>query len=331
MDPRPLRNIPRPTPTVKCDPPPTNSAFEQSLQAAVDAGEVLHLNESITIDAPVSIRLRQSHQAWHGIDGHNYKIVSKVRGGPVMRFYMDESVPQGTCTRSFVCQGFSLIGGGEEEGGLVFDIPYNDRWLVNPLWRDIWIEGTAGKAGLSIVGSIFEGNLYCVGTMDCKENGVYLGNSGPPGNVGIVSALRWYGGTQRQNGAAGILVDAYDGPADIRYYGLYFCANRDTGISTLAGIELADGCGFENNGGQGIYFNNFAKLQNCTGSTNGSQQYLVRGFLANPVLMSGCSMVGYLGGDPKLANLSGQGEATLIASGDGRDVEASGNVTVKIV
>jgi hypothetical protein len=72
-------------------------------------------------------------------------------------------------------------------------------------------------------------------------------------------------------------MDQYYAPADVRMFGPYLCSNAKEGISSLAGLELIDACGFENNGGQGIYFENFAKLRDCTGSTYGPQGYLVRG------------------------------------------------------
>src|SRR5262245_42620188 len=221
------RNVPSPAPrsSPRIVPGPTcaTSEFQKALQQAFDEGTVLQLNNDVVVDTSVDIRITQSHQGWFGLDGNMHKIVSTVEAGPVIRVFMDAETPAGTCSRGMFFGNFSLLGCGHEEGGLVFIVPANDRWLVNPEWRSIWIEGTGGFAWIAIEGSIFEGNLYSVGTMNCQEHGAYFNHAGPSNNLGVVSALRWYGGTHRQNGGDGILVNEYNGPYDVRLYGLYFC------------------------------------------------------------------------------------------------------------
>jgi len=209
--------------------------------------------------------------------------------------------------------------------GCKIDIPYNDRWLVNLELRSLWFEGCSGKAACTIAGSIFESFGYNVGTQDNTGAGLYFANAGEPGNKGVVSAFRLFGGTHRQNGAQGVLMDQYDGPADVRMFGLYLCSNAKEGISSLAGLELVDACGFENNGGQGVYFENFAKLRDCTGSTYGRQGYLVRGVLANDASLHWCGVQGYNGGAPKLAHFAGMGRVTLTGSGTGGDIDTDGS------
>ena len=333
------RQVPdrRKMPEIMCDPapiePPTTSGsdFERDLQAKLDAGQVLTLNADMTLDAPVTVKLNTSHRTWHGIDGNLHTIKSAVRGQPAIRIIMDEGTPVGTCDRSFVLKDFSFVGSGEERSGIVMDVPYNDKWVVNPLLQNLWFEAVGGRAGLEMIGSIFEGNLYSVGTMNCIENGLYFGNSGTDGHgTGIVSAMRIFGGTQRQNGGHGILVDAYDGPYDVRCYGLYFCENAGFGAHFLAGCEEMSGCGFENNhGGAGIYFTNRIKVSHCTGSTHGPQQYLVDGYLVNPVSLIGCSVEGYGGGQPKLANFTGSGKVTVVACSGA--IDSSGDIDVDYV
>jgi len=305
-------------------PPTPDTDFQRALQAAFDEGRVLHLHAPLTLDAPVAVKINYSNQGWFGFDGGMNKIHSNVEGQPALRFYMDESVPQGTCARGMMLKDFSIIGGGKG-GGLQCDIPFNDRWLGNLELRSLWFEGIAGKAGCTIAGSIFESFGYNVGTMDCEGAGMYFANVGPDGNKGIVSAWRLFGGTHRQNGGNGILMDQYDGPADVRMFGLYFCSNAKEGISTISGLELVDGCGFENNGNAGIYLQNFATLRNCSGSTYGVQAYLVDAYLVNPLQLHSCGVVGYGGGAPKLAKLQGDSVVTLSSSGDGSDCEVSGD------
>lgn len=316
------------------EPPTPDSDFQRDLQAAIDAGEVLELHDHIELAAPVAVHIRSSNQGWFGLDGRCHRISTRrvMVDQPALRLYMDDSTPAGTCARGLMVRDFSMLGGGIG-GGLQLDVPFNDRWLVNVELRSLWFEGIAGMAACTIAGSIFESFAYNVGSQDCLGAGLRFANAGEPDNKGIASAWRLFGGTHRQDGDAGVLIDAYDGPADIRMFGLYFCANGNGGISSMAGLELVDGCGFENNEGQGVYFSNFANLTRCTGSTGGTQPYLVRGYLANPVTLRSCSMTGYGDGPPpRLGTFSGDGRLLLDDSGDGSDVDLEGDgVTLEVV
>jgi hypothetical protein len=320
---------PKPLTSSEPVPPQPESDFQKALQTACDRDEVLSLNNHITLDAPIAIRLTSSHRGWFGLDGRMHRITSNVTGQPALRFYMDDQTPQGTCARGMFVGNFSLIGSGNEEGGLQLDVPFNDRWLVNLEMRSIWIESCGGKAACTVAGSIFESFAYNIGTQDNKGAGLYFANVGPSNNKGIVSAFRIFGGTHRQNGGDGILVDQYDGPGDVRMFGLYFCMNAGAGIASLAGLELVADCGFEKNGGLGIYAENYVTLRNCAGSTYGPQPYLVQAYLVNNAMLRSCGVTGYGGGAPRLGKFSGTGTLTLSDSGDASDID--GDVPIAVV
>lgn len=307
--------------------PPTD--FQTALQSAFDAGRVLHLNAPITLDVPVAVKISKSNQGWFGLDGGLNRITSTVKGAPTLRFYMDDSVPVSTCARGMMLKDFSIIGGGQEEGGLELEIPFNDRWLGNLELRSLWFEDLGGKAACSIKGSIFESFAYNVGTMDNKGAGLYFANAGDASNRGVVSAFRLFGGTQRQNGAQGILIDQYDGPADVRMFGLYFCGNKKEGLVGMAGLELIDACGFENNGYSGIYVENFATFRKCTGSTYGPQPYLINAATLGQMTLQSCGVTGYGGGTPKVGRFTGNGQV-ILADTDPASVEIDSSVTMKI-
>jgi hypothetical protein len=305
------------------------SDFGKALQLAVDNCSVLHLHAPITIDEPVAIKISTSNQGWFGLDGGLNRITSTVKGAPALRFYMDDTVPVGTCARAMMLKDFSMIGGGKEEGGLELEIPFNDRWLGNLELRSLWFEDFGGKAACSIKGSIFESFGYNVGTMDNAGAGLYFANAGDGNNRGIVSAFRLFGGTHRQNGAQGILIDQYDGPADVRMFGLYFVGNKKEGLVAMAGLELVDACGFENNGYSGIYVENFATLRKCTGSTYGPQAFLVNAATLGQMTLSSCSVTGYSGGAPKVGRFTGNGHV-ILSDTDPGGVEIDSSVTMKM-
>jgi len=318
-NPPPTHSTPKvlpPGPQVRCAEP--GSDFQTALQAAVDNDGVLTLNGNIQIDAPVSIRINRSNTGWFGLDGGKHKIVSNVQGQPAIRFFMDDAVPSGTCARSLVVSDIAFMGNGGEESALQIDVGYNDRWVVNPMLQNLWFEGCGGRGALKLMGSIFEGNLYSVGTMNSRSNGVYLSQlESGGGGKGILSAMRWYGGTQRQNAGHGILYDGYDGPHDMRLYGLYFCENHGNGINAVCGLELVDACGFENNNDAAIYVENFATLRKCTGSTWGPQPYLAKGYVVGDMRLDSCSVAGYNGGSPRIGQFSGGGTVTAVGTDPG--------------
>src|SRR5215475_16208067 len=209
-------------------------AFQDTLQHAVDKGTVLRMDQDAFLDGPVRIVIRQSHQGWFGLDGNWHKINSTVVGAPALTFVMEESL-HNVCARGFMCCNLTMIGAGGEEGGLVIDAQAQDSWLVNAELRSVWLEGFGGKAALTCRGNVFESQWYNIGTQDNHGAGIHFANAG---GAAVVSAMHLFGGTQRQNGGAGILVDQYDGPGDISVYGMYFCLNRGGGINSWAGVEL---------------------------------------------------------------------------------------------
>src|SRR5215471_19646322 len=177
----------------------------------------------------------------------------------------------GVCARGFFLGNLGMIGQGTEEGALNIDAIAGDSWLVNAHLQNLWLESFGGKAALTCAGNVFESSWYDVSTQDNAGAGIYFRNRTAGA---IVSAMHIYGGTQRQNGGAGILVDQYDGPGDISVYGCYFCENKGGGYHSWAGVELLDKCGFENNSEFGINVQNYAHLRRCTGSTHGTQPLL---------------------------------------------------------
>lgn len=291
-------------------PPTPDSDFQTALQNAVDSNSVLTLTGDVTLEAPVAIKIKDSFQGWFGLDGAMHKINSRVSGQPALRFYMDGSVPAGVCARSMFVGNLKFQGAGNEDALLQIDVARPDKWLVNPELRTIYCEGS-GNVGIRLMGDLFEGNLYGVSTMNCKGDGVHLANL----EGGVMSAMRWFGGTQRQNGGHGILYEGYDGPHDMRLFGLYFCENGKNGINALCGLELVDACGFENNhGGAAIYAENFCYLRKCTGSTYGPQPWLLQGYVVGEFSLDTCSVAGYNGGAPKIAQLTGGGTVRLVGT-----------------
>jgi hypothetical protein len=278
--------------------------FQQQLQAIVDDGDVMKLTADVILDTPVVITITKSNRGWFGLDGCFHKIHSTVAGQPALTFVMPQDI-HGVCARGFFLGNLTMLGNQTEEGALKIDAAAGDSWLVNAHLENLWVENFGGKAALACRGNVFESSWYDVSTMDNAGAGIHFVNAGAGA---IVSAMHLFGGTQRQNGGAGILVDQYDGPGDISVYGMYFCENKGGGYHSWAGVELLSKCGFENNVDFGINVQNYAHLHRCTGSTHGTQPQLIIGYLANPWVIDDCSMVGYGGADPHFGSFTGNGQ-----------------------
>jgi hypothetical protein len=308
--PAPITRSPSPVVPRRASPvtPPRNAMtspeFKDNLQGAVDKGEVFKLEDDVSLTTPVTITIRQSHRGWFGLDGGFRKIYSTVTGQPALTFVMPEDQHL-VCARSFFLGNLTMLGNQTEEGALKIDAAAGDSWLVNAHLENLWLENFGGTAALTCRGNVFESSWYDVSTMDNTGAGIHFINAGAGA---VVSAMHLFGGTQRQNGGAGILVDQYDGPGDISVYGMYFCENKGGGYHSWAGVELLSKCGFENNSEWGINVQNYAHLHRCTGSTHGTQSQLVIGYLANPWVVDDCAMTGYGGGDPMFGSFTGNGQ-----------------------
>jgi hypothetical protein len=320
-----LAKLTAPTP----QPPTPDSDFQKALQAAFDNQSMLTLNGNITLDVPVSVRIKDSWIGPFGIDGGHHRITSKVKGAPAIRIYMDGSTPKGVMARALKLVDFSMLGSGEEANGLQVDVPFNDRWLAASEWRSLWFEGFGGHAS-AIIGSIFESYCYNIGTQDNRGAGLFFGNAGASGNQGIVSAFSVFGGTHRKNGGPGAWMAGYDGPSDVKFFGCYFVEGHDVGINAEAGLELVDACGFENNKEIGIAFNNFGNIRNSNVSSWGPQKFLCSGYLNGNVTLRSCGARGYSGGAPRLGTFRNKGTVTLSDSGDASMVDVSDSVTVVV-
>ena len=211
----------------------------------------------------------------------------------------------------------------------------NQSWIYSWKLMNLDIEGF-GRDGLFFDGSVFEGDCHAVTCSDNGRNGMTFRNDGPTDDPGIVSAIAIFGGQMRKNGNAGIETQSpirYREPRDLNISQTYFVENKGPGLNALAGFSMAQGCGFENNGGCGIYMENEGRMIACRASTKASQPYLVKAYLnGGTMVLDACRIEGYLGfeGKMKLARVKGAGSVVLRNSGQRSDVDIEGDITVKV-
>ncbi len=244
-----------------------------------------------------------------------------INGADVITYQVTQP---GIDVRYLQLEGFLVAGNGKEGTGLKVTCPLNTSWIYGSVLRDVEVEGCGGVHGLWLNGSVFESSLFNVCSDGNRQNGVGLSHDAAGGEV---SALAIFGGTHRKNGMAGIAAVA--GARDFKCFGTYFVENKGQGIWAEQGFTLLQGCGFENNGGVGVQFQNYGHMIGCTGSSFGPQVYLAQGYLAGDATIMACEIEGYSGFEAgiKLAKMDGNGTLTVSASKG--TIDAAATVTVK--
>jgi hypothetical protein len=248
-----------------------------------------------------------------GISAYGARLISEVgQGQNVVDVLIRATV------RFLLIEGLTIAGNGREGHGLAFDCNIEGSYLYNSCLRDLVVQGCGGD-GVSMVGNIFESQLFNCYFRDNKGNGG-LFSHGPKG--GVLSAMHAFGCVFGQNGNDGVALAR--GAADVSFHGCYFLLNGKFGLSAPSGCTLLSNCGFENNhqsapdfahGDAGIRLQVFGTLIGCTAYSIYRQTHLVRAFITNRLVMIGCVASGGGGAKgAKLAKLQGnkKGKATLI-------------------
>ena len=102
-----------------------------------------------------------------------------------------------------------------------------------------------------------------------------------------MSALRWFGGGFEDNGGAGLMLD--NGARDISVDGVTFANNDGPGISAESGITSVSDSTFQDNGGAGVWFQNYGNFNDNIFSSSGAQTVGISGYLAGGATLVGNS------------------------------------------
>ncbi|HZB53006.1 MAG TPA: Ig-like domain-containing protein, partial [Reyranella sp.] len=210
--------------------------------------------------------------------------------------------------RYVTLSNFTIEGNGLEGAGIRIVADGNDRWMYCWTLENVTVQHVGGF-GLDVQGSVFEGivsNSWMIGN---AEGGASFAHSDGGGQV---SALRWFGGGFEDNGGSGLLLDK--GARDISVDGVAFANNAGPGISAEAGITSVSDSAFQDNGGVGVWFQNFGNFNDNTFSSSGAQAVGISGYLAGGVTLVGNSSTWTGGGadTTTLASLQGTGTAFLV-------------------
>ena len=313
-------------------PTPGDSAqFEAALRSKFSAGDVLNwTGGNVRLRRPIVIDVADSLTT-AGVDLNGAKVVADFNNPNLSALTI--RIPanrKGIAFRGLKIFNGSFITDSPAQDAIDLVCLTNSSWIYSWKLMNLDIEGFA-RDGLFFDGSVFEGDCHAVTCSGNGRNGMTFRNDGPEDDRGIVSAIAIFGGQMRTNGNAGIETQSpvrYREPRDLNLSQIYFVENKGPGLNALAGFSMAQGCGFENNAGCGIYMENEGRMFACRASTFGPQPYLVKAYLnGGSILMEGCRIEGYKGfeGKMKLANVRGSGSVTLLASGARTDLDLEGN------
>ena len=298
--------------------------FGAALQAAMAGGYLAHLTgPSYTVTSSIVINVNSTIQGPMGIDLGGAHIVSQITdGSPVIQI----NVGPGVDLRYVTLSNFTIEGNGLEGDGIRIVADGNDRWMYCWTLENVTVQNVGGF-GLDVQGSVFEGivsNSWMIGN---AEGGAAFAHSDGGGQV---SALRWFGGGFEHNGGSGLLLD--NGARDISVDGVSFANNAGPGINAASGITAVSDSRFSDNGGAGVWFQNFGNFNDNTFSSSGAQAVGISGYLAGGATLIGNSST-YTGpitgtgvDTTALANLQGLGTAFLV--GDSGKVVTGQNVAV---
>ena len=290
------------------------------LTAAVAGGYVAETTgETFIVAQPIVIEVNETIQGPLGIDLGGAHIISQItNGSPIIQI----NVGAGVDLRYLTFSNFTIDGNGREGDGIRIVANGNDRWVYNFTVDNVTVKDVGGY-GLNVQGSVFEGLVSDSSMIGNTAGGAYFTHS-PDG--GIVSALRWFGGTFENNGGPGLALG--NGARDMSVDGVSFVRNNGVGISADQGITSVTDSQFTDNNAAGIWFQNFGNFSGNTFTTSGVQGTGITGWLNGDASVTDNTSV-YLGSGADhtvLANLQGYGTAYM--EGDvGRAVTGS-NITV---
>jgi hypothetical protein len=268
-----------------------------------------------TADKPEGNITRRS-----GIMAHGAIFQSAIAdGSPVVDIVSRATV------RFALIEGLQIQGNGKEGHGLSIACEQRGRYFYNFCLRDLVVQGCGGD-GCSLIGNVFEGQLFNCYFRDNRGNGATFGHGKEDT---VLSAIHVYGSVFGGNGrhGAAVINNAYD----VGFHGCYFLLNAEYGLAGAMGFTLLTHCGFENNhakapgfdkGGAGVRLKVFGTLVGCTAYSIYNQTHLVDAYVTNQLVMVGCTGSG--GGkasQAKLVRLDGKREAnvTLIGCSGGID------------
>src|SRR5262245_45130922 len=226
-----------------------------TLGAAMAGGYLAQSSgQTYTVTAPIVINVNSTIEGPLGIDLGGAHIVSQITNGqPVIQI----NVGPGVDLRYLTFSNFTIDGNGREGDGIKIVANGNDRWVYNFTVDNVTVRSVGGY-GLDVQGSVFEGLLSNSNMIGNAAGGAYFGHSWG----GQVSALRWFGGSLRDNGGAGLVLG--NGARDISVDDVTFAHNNGVGISAEGGITSVTNSRFTDNKTAGIWFQNYGSFSGNT-------------------------------------------------------------------
>jgi hypothetical protein len=290
------------------------------LQSAMAGSYVAHgsSGQTFTVSKTIIVYVNSTTQGPLGLDLGGGTIVSNITdGSPVIQVV----VGPGVDLRYLTFANLTIQGNGHEGAGIQVVAAGNDRWVYNFSVNNVTVNHVGGY-GLDVEGSVFEGIVSNSWMTNNAKGGAYFSHL----SGGQASALHWFGGGMTNNGGAGMMLD--NGVRDMSVDGAKFSGNAGGGISAASGITSVSNSDFQDNHGQGVWFQNYGNFTDNTFESSGAQNMGITGWQNG-----GSTVVGNVGtwtgagSDPTtLANLQGYG--SVYATGDTGHIVTGSSLSV---
>jgi len=239
------------------------------LQSAMAGSYVANgAGQSFTVSKTIVIYVNSTTQGPLGLDLGGGTIYSNITdGSPVIQVV----VGPGVDLRYLTFANLTIQGNGHEGAGIQIIAGGNDRWVYNFGIENVTVNHVGGY-GLDIEGSVFEGLVSNSWMTNNAKGGAYFSHLVD----GQASALHWFGGGFQNNGGAGLMLD--NGVRDMSVDGAKFIGNAGGGISAGNGITSVSNSDFQDNHGQGVWFQNYGNFTDNTFETSGTQNVGITGW-----------------------------------------------------
>lgn len=299
-----------------------------ALQAALDStfsadGTILQIPPgTYQVNRTLQIRFTRPLTRQGGILAQGARLISMIAdGSPVVDIVSENTV------RYLIVDGLCIQGSGVDGIGLRINCERFGQYIYNFCIRDVIVQNCGGD-GCALAGNVFEGQMINCYFRNNHGNGASFAHGTP---AGILSAIHVMGCVFGQNLANGVAL--LNGAYDVGFHGCYFLLNGHFGLLARSGCTLLTHCGFENNqeaagsfaaGDAGIWLQGFGTLVGCTGYSIRNQTHLLRSYVANQLVMIGCTgSGGSAAAGAALARLGGSsaGTATLIGCRGGVQID----------
>ena len=228
--------------------PTTKAAWQSAVQAGFDNCYVVQLDPTtnVQINGTITLTAKDCGAAPHGLNGNGSSLSSVNNTGADILVLTTSGPSCGTVISNLNVSGGAYVG--QRSGNCITIQAAANRAIYRSTFRDLTVSG-CGKAGLNIIGDVFEFVFDNIAAENMIGDGVFISNG--PGNSGIISNLMFVAPNLSRNLGYGMHLGSVNGntpPGSVDVKLGSFINNSKGGILAENGIRTVDFINCENSG-----------------------------------------------------------------------------------